>query len=240
MGRRPLPHAGWRDAHSRARHVRALLSHRLRREGGNLRGYVHGGDPMEECRSAIQQTFGRAGGTVRAVSPNKEVSMRALIPLLTTSVVLVSALANAQEFDWQKVDAVFDRKAVVTGDVYRYGFPRSDLSVTLDGVAVKPALALGGWIAFKPAHDGAMVMGDLVLLEPEINPVVTKLIEGGIEITAIRNLLPARWGVGRSDQDGDHYSGSAPCKQNTAFCTSRIRSCSRDRSADRSARSDSW
>jgi hypothetical protein len=115
--------------------------------------------------------------------------MRALIPLLTTSVVLVSALANAQELDWQKVDAVFGRKAVVTGDVYRYGFPRSDLSVTLDGVAVKPALALGGWIAFKPAHDGAMVMGDLVLLEPEINPVVTKLIEGGIEITAIHNHL---------------------------------------------------
>ena len=115
--------------------------------------------------------------------------MRALIPFLTTSVVLVSALANAQELDWQRVDAVFGRKAVVTGDVYRYGFPRSDLSVTRDGVAVKPALALGGWIAFKPAHDGAIVMGDLVLLEPEINPVVTKLIEGGIEITAIHNHL---------------------------------------------------
>ena len=105
--------------------------------------------------------------------------MRAVIALLTTSVVLVSALANAQELDWQKVDAAFGRKPVVTGDVHRYGFPRSDLSVTIDGVAVKPALALGGWIAFKPAHDGAMVMGDLVLLEPEINPVVTRLIEGG-------------------------------------------------------------
>ena len=83
------------------------------------------------------------------------------------------ACAQAQEVDWQKVDDAFGRKpAAVSGDVHRYGFPRSDLAVTLDGVTIKPALALGGWIAFKPAHGGAMVMGDLVLLESEINPVM--------------------------------------------------------------------
>jgi len=53
--------------------------------------------------------------------------------------------------------------------------PRTDLSVTLDSVMIKPALALGGWVAFKPAHGGAMAMGDLVLLETEINPVMLKL-----------------------------------------------------------------
>ena len=61
--------------------------------------------------------------------------------------------------------------------------------MTLDGVTIKPALALGGWVAFKPVHDGAMVMGDLVLLESEINPVMAKLIEGGVEITAVHNHL---------------------------------------------------
>ena len=71
------------------------------------------------------------------------------------------------------------RKPAITGDVSRYDFPRSDLTVTLDGVTIKPSLALGGWIAFKPMHDGPMVMGDLVLLETGINPVMTKLIEGG-------------------------------------------------------------
>jgi len=96
---------------------------------------------------------------------------------------------SAQEVDWQKVDDAFGRKAAVSGDVHRYGFPRTDLSVTLDGVTIKPALALGGWIAFKPAHGGAMVMGDLVLLEAEINPVMLKLIEGGLEITAVHNHL---------------------------------------------------
>ena len=101
-----------------------------------------------------------------------------------------STVASSQEIDWQKVDDAFGRKpAAVSGDVHRYGFPRTDLAVTLDGVAIKPALALGGWVALKPAHGGAMVMGDLVLLETEINPVMLKLIEGGLEITAVHNHL---------------------------------------------------
>jgi Domain of Unknown Function (DUF1259) len=115
--------------------------------------------------------------------------MRSLLPLLLAVGVVVSGSAAAQEIDWQKVDAALGRKPAVTSDVHRYGFPRTDLSVTLDGVVIKPALALGGWVAFKPAHDGAMVMGDLVLLESEINPVMAKLIEGGLEITAVHNHL---------------------------------------------------
>jgi hypothetical protein len=115
--------------------------------------------------------------------------MRALLPFFTVGAVLISGAASAQEIDWQKVDVAFGRKPAISGDVHRYGFPRTDLSVTLDGVTIKPAFALGGWIAFKPAHDGAMVMGDLVLLETEINPVMTKLIEGGLDITAVHNHL---------------------------------------------------
>lgn len=112
-------------------------------------------------------------------------------PLLVFAVLVLTATlgtaARSQEIDWQKVDETFGRKAVVNGDVHRYGFPRSDLSVTLDGVTIKPSLALGGWIALKPAHGGAMAMGDLVLLETEVNPVMLKLIEGGLEITAVHN-----------------------------------------------------
>ena len=97
--------------------------------------------------------------------------------------------AHAQTIDWQKIDDTLGRKPGVSGDVHRYGFPRSDLTVTLDGVTIKPSLALGGWIAFKPAHGGAMAMGDLVLLETEVAPVVAKLTQGGFEITAIHNHL---------------------------------------------------
>jgi hypothetical protein len=75
------------------------------------------------------------------------------------------------------------------GDVHRYGFPRSDLHVTVDGVTLLPALALGGWLAFKAEGDSAMVMGDLVLTEDEINPVMSKVLEGGIAVTALHNHL---------------------------------------------------
>ena len=116
--------------------------------------------------------------------------MRALMSLVTTgALALGGAAASAQEINWSKVDAALGRKAAVSGDVHRYGFPRTDLNVTLDGVTIKPALALGGWVALKPAHDGAMVMGDLVLLESEIAPVMTALIHNGLEITAVHNHI---------------------------------------------------
>jgi len=99
------------------------------------------------------------------------------------------ASARAQNVDWQKVDDTLGRKPAVADDVHRYGFPRSDLTVTLDGVTIKPAFALGGWVAFKPAHGGVMAMGDLVLLETEVNPVMAKMIAGGLEITAVHNHL---------------------------------------------------
>src|SRR6187455_1195267 len=89
-----------------------------------------------------------------------------------------SAYAQDQRVDWGQIEEILGRKPAVTEDVHRYGFPRTDLTVTLEGVTIKPALALGGWVAFKRAHDGAMAMGDLVLLESEINPVMLKMIAG--------------------------------------------------------------
>jgi hypothetical protein len=100
---------------------------------------------------------------------------------------LLPGAAAAQSIDWKKVDAALGKNATVSGEVHRYGLPRSDLHVSLDGVQIKPALALGGWVAFAPMHGEAMVMGDLVLLETEITPVMTKLLNSGLDITAIHN-----------------------------------------------------
>jgi biotin operon repressor len=98
--------------------------------------------------------------------------------------------ASAADIDWSKVDQAIGRKGTEqAGGVHRYGFPRSDLSVTVDGVAIKPALALGGWIAFQPAPGGAMFMGDLVLTDTEISPVMQRLIADGVQISAIHNHL---------------------------------------------------
>src|SRR6202049_5242369 len=116
--------------------------------------------------------------------------MSAVQMLATCGVALTIATpANAQEIDWKKVDATLGKTAAVSGEVHRYGLPRSDLQVTVDGVAIRPALALGGWVAFAPMHGEAMVMGDLVLLETEITPVMTRLLDSGLDITAIHNHI---------------------------------------------------
>ena len=103
--------------------------------------------------------------------------------------VALAGQSHADEIDWAKVDAALGKTASVQGNVHRYGIPRSDLQVTIDGVTIKPALALGGWVAFEPMADGALVMGDLVLTETEIEPVMTKLLASGIDVTALHNHL---------------------------------------------------
>jgi hypothetical protein len=138
-------------------------------------------------RTFERSTMNTGGYSVTILK--KENVMRALFSILVVGTALVSSAASAQQIDWDKVDGAFARKASVSSDVHRYAFPRTDLSVTLDGVAIKPGLALGGWVALKPAHDGAMAMGDLVLLESEIAPVISKLIESGLEVTAVHNHL---------------------------------------------------
>jgi hypothetical protein len=97
----------------------------------------------------------------------------------------------ATPLDWKAVESAMGRSgAMQPGDVYKFAFPRGDLHVTAAGVSIKPALALGGWVAFK--QDGAndaVATGDLVLAEGEVGPVMTKLQAGGIEQTALHNHL---------------------------------------------------
>jgi hypothetical protein len=103
--------------------------------------------------------------------------------------------AYAADADWSQVDDALGAKgSMQAGDVWKYGFARSDLEVKLDGVTLEPGFALGSWAAFKQMGDGtAMVMGDLVLLEDEVGPVMQRLARGGIDITAVHNhLLRAR------------------------------------------------
>src|ERR1700680_2774624 len=114
---------------------------------------------------------------------------RKLMLVAMVTAVAFPALSKAADIDWKKVDAALGKTAAVSGEVHRYGLPRSDLHVTLDGVAIKPALALGGWVAFAPMHGEAMLMGDLVLLETEITPVMTRLLDSGLDITAIHNHI---------------------------------------------------
>jgi hypothetical protein len=113
--------------------------------------------------------------------------------LLIASRLLVLPVAVSAQgsggFDTAKIEQALGRPGQKIGDVYKVGFPRTDLHVTVSGVAIKPGLALGSWAAFTGSDEHAMVMGDLVLLEDELNPVMEKLRAAGFEITAVHNHL---------------------------------------------------
>src|SRR5882724_11119823 len=99
-----------------------------------------------------------------------------------------SQSTSASSSDWKAVDEAMGRTgAMQPGDVYKFSLPRGDMHVTVNGVELKPALALGGWVAFKKMGNEAMVMGDLVLAEDEVTPVMTKLQQNGIEQAALHN-----------------------------------------------------
>src|ERR1700681_2186953 len=119
--------------------------------------------------------------------------MMSSIHRVLSSLVLAAGLSTsalAVEGDWGPVAQALGKSgSEMPGGVYRVGLPRTGLKVTLDGVELKPALALGSWLAFRNTDDMTMVMGDLVLTDTEVNPVMKKLAEGGIEITALHNHL---------------------------------------------------
>src|SRR5438094_574866 len=95
---------------------------------------------------------------------------------------------QAAATDWKPVEQALGKAgSMQPDDVYKVSLPRSDLKVTVSGVELKPALALGSWVAFKKTGDMTLVMGDLVLTEDEVTPVMTKLEEGGVEPTALHN-----------------------------------------------------
>ena len=104
-------------------------------------------------------------------------------------VLSLPILVHAQGVTTATIDQALGRSGQKTGDVYRVSFPRTDLHVSVHGVAIKPGLALGSWAAFLGTDDNAMVMGDLVLLEGELNPVMAKLRSSSFEITAVHNHL---------------------------------------------------
>ncbi len=113
--------------------------------------------------------------------------MRRLLFLSLLFSVSVVAADNAK---WSGVADALGRPGALQPDgVYKTGFPRTDLAVTADGVAIKAPLALGSWVAFLDDGTHVMAMGDLVLLSSEVGSVVETLEKGGVEVSAIHNHL---------------------------------------------------
>src|ERR1043166_2293290 len=113
-----------------------------------------------------------------------------MISSLSFARTLAGSEQQASTADWKPIEQALGKAgSMQPGDVYKVSFPRSDLKVTAAGVELKPALALGTWVAFKRMGDMTVVMGDLVLAENEVTPVLTKLQQGGVETTALHNHM---------------------------------------------------
>jgi len=111
----------------------------------------------------------------------------ALVPAGTRAQTNSGPGASAE---WKQVETALGRAGKLQpGDVYKFGMPRTDMQVTVDGTLISAPLALGSWLAFKRMGGQVMVMGDLVLSEGEVEPVMLKLQQGGIEQTALHNHL---------------------------------------------------
>lgn len=141
-------------------------------------------------------------GTIQSLfrGSARRIGLGLLAFLATTVFVLVACSAPQNQnqplntepqqaaTDWKGVAQALGKEgALQPGDAYKVSLPRSDLKVTVNGIELKPALALGSWVAFKKTGDMTIAMGDLVLTEDEVTPVLTKLQEGGVEQTALHN-----------------------------------------------------
>ena len=133
-------------------------------------------------------TASRSSGRARLLAFVAATVVSATLPQAACN--QASAQKAPAQADWGPVDQALGRSGKTQPDgVQRYSFPRSDLSVVLDGVTIKPALALGSWLAFEQTGKSATVMGDLVLTQDEVNPVMAELLKDGISVTGIHNHL---------------------------------------------------
>ena len=108
--------------------------------------------------------------------------------VLITALHVLAQAGNDKPGEWQAVEQAIGRSGQVQADgASKFSFPRSDLKVTVEGIELKPALALGGWVAFSKPGAGSMVMGDLVLTEDEVTPVMSSLESSGVQVTALHN-----------------------------------------------------
>ena len=99
------------------------------------------------------------------------------------------AQSDVRQLNTDGIARAMGRQGDLSAEMYKVSFPRSDLSVKVGNVTVKPALSLMAWAAFIKSGNAAVTYGDLVVLEDEVNPVISKLEERGLELSALHNHL---------------------------------------------------
>ena len=130
-----------------------------------------------------------------AMFHERGIAMKSLCLFMLFFAALTLAVSAQQQpkptpQEWKAVEGAMNRPGELQPDgAFKFSMPRKDLNVTAAGTQVKAGFALGSWAAFNKMGNRAMVMGDLVLTEEEVGPVMRKLLDGGIEVTALHNHL---------------------------------------------------
>src|SRR5438874_1857145 len=102
------------------------------------------------------------------------------IALIVVSVFALQCWGQQEAAQWKPIEGILERSGKLQPDgAFKFSMPRKDLKVTVEGVSIKAGLALGSWAAFSGNGEDAMAMGDLVLTESEVEPVMLKLQQGG-------------------------------------------------------------
>jgi hypothetical protein len=134
------------------------------------------------------------------------------LALMLSASPAILAAGPVDAATWEAVDKILGRPGkAFPGDIHKYGWPRADLHVTVEGVQIEPTLALGSWAGFmKTSAEGhLMTMGDLVLLSSEVTPVIRALQGGGLDVLAVHNHL-----IGESPQViYVHFGGHGPAER---------------------------
>jgi hypothetical protein len=121
---------------------------------------------------------------------NRRISLATLVAAAAVVNIVGCTPPAAAAPDWNAVEQALGKAGtLMPGGVYRVSLPRTDLTVTVQGIRVEPAFALGSYAAFKAVGEQAMVMGDLVLRDEEVAPVMTRLLQAGLNVTAVHNHL---------------------------------------------------
>lgn len=150
---------------------------------------VQFGDTIFTIAQRFRTNVLRIAQVNNIVCPNEIfIGKKLIIPTYETTTP-VRFPNNKQQYDWTPIKKIFGQEGSTVGDVFKVTFPRFDLNVSIGDVSIEPYLALTSWVAFEKLEKNSIMMGDLVLLESEIKPVMSSLIENGIQVTALHNHL---------------------------------------------------
>src|ERR671929_560186 len=106
-----------------------------------------------------------------------------------TPAALAQAKGAPKKLDTAKIEQITGMKGTYNEkeNVFKVTMPRNDVKVSVDGWTMPPFMGLGPWAAFTPYHGGAMVMGDMVLFQDEVNPAISAALVSGLDVTALHN-----------------------------------------------------